>query len=107
MTIKTAETFWVKIYITGSMETIQQVCRQKCAEGLCVTVEPTKYIYTGGEETGAIIGLVNYPRFPSTEEEIFLKAEELALLLLDKSFQDSVMIMSPEKTKWVTKRKNR
>lgn len=60
-------TWWVKIYTSGPISRIEQVCREECYEdGLCVTVTPVKFIYTGGEELGAEIGLINYPRFPSS-----------------------------------------
>lgn len=63
------------------MHTIDEargVARAYCdAVGLCVTVTPTEYIYTSGGEHGCIVGLINYPRFPSTPEQI--KGHALAL----------------------------
>jgi hypothetical protein len=101
----TVDTYWVRLYITGPVQVIEQTCRQECMEeGLCVTVTPTKFIYTGGEETGAVIGLVNYPRFPKTPGAIVDRGRKLALRLLDATFQQSVMIMTPETTEWITTR---
>lgn len=102
-TEKTA-TYWATIYISGPLSVIEQTCRQECMKGLCVTVDPTRFIYTGGEETGAAIGLVNYPRFPVSNEDLYLKAECLALTLLETTCQHSVMIVTPDKTVWHTKR---
>ena len=45
---------------------IQEYCDKN---GLCVSVTPTKFIYTNGGENGCIIGFINYPRFPSTKEK--------------------------------------
>lgn len=99
------ETFWVKIYIAGPINVIEQTCRKMCLDiGLCVTVEPTKFIYTGGEETGAIVGMINYPRFPKLSIDILETADKLAEQLLEDTYQHSVLIMDPDKTKWITKR---
>lgn len=96
-------TFWVKIYISGSIETVKQACRKNVYENpLCVTIEPVTYVYTGGEEQGVVVGLINYPRFPSPKEEIWARARELALVLLKETYQRSVLIMSPYETEWLT-----
>lgn len=87
------------------MAVIEQTCRQECLEdGLCVTVELTKFIYTGGEELGAVVGLVNYPRFPTTPDALWGRAVNLAIRLLNATCQHSVLVMSPEITEWITKR---
>jgi len=104
---KTSVTYWVKIYIAGPLSVIEQVCRRECMQGLCVTVEPTRFIYTGGEETGAVIGLVNYPRFPKEPAEIHETALKLAVAILDETYQDSVLIMAPDYTDWLSKREAR
>ena len=73
-------------------------------QGLCVTIEPTKYIYTGGEELGYVVGLINYQRFPTDIQSIKMRAEDLAEKLLDGTYQHSVLIMYPDETLWITKR---
>jgi hypothetical protein len=104
---KTAPTFWAKIYISGPIEIAEQIIRAECLrEGLCVTIEPTKFIYTGGEEEGYVVGLINYPRFPATPNDIVIKAIYLANLLLEGTYQHSVLIMTPNNTTWLTKREN-
>jgi hypothetical protein len=40
------------IYIAGPVAKIESVCRKFCERGMCVTVTPTTYIYTGGSEGG-------------------------------------------------------
>lgn len=98
-------TFWVKIHLAGDIEIAKQVCREECyREGLCVTVEACEYIYTGGQETGYVIGLINYPRFPKTPEQIVARAKGLAVTLMEKSFQHSALIMTPISTEWLTRR---
>ena len=53
---------------------------------------------TAGEEYGVEIGLINYPRFPASKETITDKARELGKLCRDASFQNSYLVMTPEKT---------
>lgn len=99
------KTGWARIYLSGPLHVIEQVCRRDCLrEGLCVTVEPTRFIYTGGEEVGAVVGLINYPRFPSSQEEITNRAMALAKALLEETFQHSVLVMTPAMTHWLTTR---
>jgi hypothetical protein len=103
---KTAPTFWARIYMSGPIDAAKQTLRAECLrEGLCVTIEPTLFIYTGGEETGFVVGLANYPRFPSTPEAITQCAEKLIDALLGATHQHSAMLMTPETTRWVSQRK--
>jgi hypothetical protein len=100
-----APTYWARIYIAGDLAIIKQVCREQCmAGGLCVTVEPTTYVYMGGEESGAVIGLINYPRFPASPEEIFSKARELGMLIMERCCQHSFSIMASDETVWFSRR---
>ena len=102
---KTETTWWARIYMSGPIETAKQVCREICMEdGLCVTIEPTHFIYTGGEAPGYIIGLINYPRFPSDQKQVTELAEEIAQLLMERTFQHSSLIMTPESTSWLSTR---
>jgi len=103
-TLKTS-TCWARIYIAGPIDVAKQVIRQDCLrQGLCVTIEPTTYIYSGGEEEGYVVGLNNYPRFPMTEHEIEERAKDLAMKLLEGTFQHSVMLQFEGHTIWYTKR---
>lgn len=96
---KSCQTFRATIHMAGDVTTIKQICREYCFNiGLCVTVNPTSYIYTGGEEQGAIIGLINYPRFESTPDVVFKKAEDLAEILIDRCYQKSFTIVTDDKT---------
>ena len=105
---KNSKTYWVKIYASGPIEIAKQVCREYCLRvGLCVTIEPSTYIYTGGEEAGYVVGLINYPRFCAEPAEILNKALELANLLLDRTAQHSVLVMDANETIWTTKREDK
>ena len=73
-------------------------------EGLCVTVTPTEYIYTGGQESGVIVELINYPRFPSHPQEIYEHAIDLAEELRAECCQQSYTIMMPDHTYYDTLR---
>ena len=108
MQTKTEETWVVKIYLSGPISVAEQVCREECLrKGLCVTIEPTLYIYTGGEERGFVVGLLNYPRFPTSPEDIAERAEDLAIKLLDRTCQHSALIVTPKMTKWITVREDK
>lgn len=92
----------VSIFIAGDDEQSLQLCREHCDEvGLCVTVTPTTYVYTGGQEAGVVVGLINYGRFPAEAREIFEKARVLAMKLLEGLGQESCSIQAPDKTVWI------
>jgi hypothetical protein len=90
------------IYMAGSPDRAKQHLREECyGRGLCVTVSPTTFIYTGGEEEGIQIGLVNYPRFPSTPDEIFGRAVNLALSLVRVLCQKTALVVATDRTEWI------
>lgn len=98
-------TYWARIYIAGPIEVAKQILRAECMrEGLCVTIEPTHFIYTGAEEAGYVVGLVNYPRFPVEPDALHERAIKILHLLLDGTYQHSAMLMEPQRTLWFTKR---
>lgn len=98
----TVPTHNVDIFIAGSLEKIEQVCREYCMVGLCVTVSPVSFVFTYGKETGAKIGLINYARFPMTPEQINDHARSLAELLAERCCQRSCSIVTPTETTWLT-----
>ena len=96
---------WVKLYLSGPIEVAKQILRAECMrEGLCVTIEPTTVIYTGGEEQGYVVGLLNYPRFPSTPDQLESRARHLMEALIAETFQHSALMMTPTVTEWITLR---
>lgn len=93
------------IFMAGDITQAKKVCREYCFSiGLCVTVDPTTYIYTGGEEEGFRVGLINYPRFPSTKEALGETARDLAQCLLIQLCQHSYSIVGPDETEWFSRR---
>jgi hypothetical protein len=105
MTRQSESTFNIAIYIGGDIGQAKQVCREHCMRvGLCVTVEPVSFIYTGGEESGVRVGLINYPRFPAKPSAILAKASALADELQQRLCQHSYSIVTPTETIWASRR---
>ena len=107
--MKTSETssYSVQIWIAGDHARALELCRLYCEESrFCVTVSPTTYVYTGGREAGVCIGLINYGRFPSEPCAIFARAKELTLRLIEGLGQESATIQAPDKTLWISFRKD-
>lgn len=101
----TLPTYTIRLYLSGPIEVAKQMLREHVmVYPRCVTIEPTTFIYTGGEEAGYVVGLLNYPRFPSTPEELNTYAVNLAHRLIDRTFQHSALIVTPTETTWITKR---
>lgn len=102
---QTVETYTLNLYMAGDIHQARQVCREYCMEvGLCVTVTPTTYIYTGGEEAGFIVGFINYPRFPASSGELWDTAMSLAKQLRNRLCQHSFTIVGPDNSEWHTER---
>lgn len=105
MTRAEVPTYTATIYVAGNVWEAETICRDYCDEvGFCVNVSETNYLYTGGEEAGVAVGLINYARFPATPDAIFAHAEALALRLLDGLHQDSFSIVATDKTVFVSRR---
>ena len=102
--LHTEPTYAVRIYLSGPIEVAAQVLREECLrEPTCVTLDPTTFIYEGGEETGYVVGMLNYPRFPKQVAEIHMRALSLAKILLERTFQRSALVVGPEETTWITR----
>lgn len=104
MKILIEPTFTVEIYLAGNFQEIERVCAEYCMRGLCVSIEPVKFVYTGGREDGAVVRLVNYPRFPADREAMREKARELADRLATFCCQWSALLVDQEQTEWRTTR---
>lgn len=100
--MKDVPTYTVRLYMAGDIEQAKACLRSECyARGLCVTIEPTTFIYTGGEEEGFCIGFVNYPRFPSDPSELRARALGIAELLLPLLNQKSALLVASDRTLWL------
>ena len=81
------------------IEEVKTICRDYCNNvGLCVTITSTCFIYKDGSENGCFIGLINYPRFLASEEDILDKAICLAKILKDEFNQLRVSVICSDKT---------
>lgn len=106
--MKSVPTFTATIYIGNfnrdageaiPVRKIEEECKAFCDEvGLCVTITPTRFIYTNGAEDGIAIGLINYPRFPSFPEAIKQRALDLAGRLKAAMKQHRVSVVFPGET---------
>lgn len=94
-----------KIFICGDLDVATQECLDYCTEvGLCVTVTPTMYVYRGGRQSGMIIGLINYPRFPSNRQGIWAHAMNLAVRLKYILKQGSFTVQNDKVSTFVSDR---
>lgn len=101
----TGRSWPVQIFIAGDTARAAEVCRQYCdTAGLCVTVTETVYVYTGGSEPGVIVGLINYPRFPSEPNAITDLAIDLGWQLHAALGQQSFTVQTPGITHWFSTR---
>jgi hypothetical protein len=103
-----AKTYTAQIYVglrTGytekirSLDEVRDICQMYVDEaGLCVSVTPTEFIYTSGREPGAVVGLIHYPRFPSTPSQLEQHALSLAQLLQEGLEQYRVSVVLYDRT---------
>ena len=101
----TTQTHTAHLYLSGPIEVAKQVIRADTLRaGLCVTIEPTTYIYTGGEEAGYVVGLLNYPRFPCEPQALDDRARDLMHKLLAATHQHSALMVTPSSSEWITLR---
>ncbi|MEN6594703.1 MAG: hypothetical protein ABFC31_07160 [Clostridiaceae bacterium] len=106
--MKTVDTFTAQIAVgfknidTGeelSVRVARDICQGYCNKvGLCVTLTETEFIYTDGNERGCLIGLINYPRFPSNPDRILEHAIAITRLLLNAYKQYKVSIICGDET---------
>jgi len=105
--IKKGETHIIHIWMAGDYDAARHVCRTICSEkGACYSISKTDYIYSGGEEAGFVVNLINYPRFPKKPKELMNEARLLGKRLADYLGQGSYTITSSiEPTEFHTRRK--
>lgn len=78
---------------------VERICQEFTNEySKCVSVTPTIFKYKGGEEPGAIISFINYPRFPTSSLSIEADALLLANKLLIELNQMRISIVFPAET---------
>ena len=99
-----APTINIDIYIAGDFGVIKHLCQKYCEVKLCVSITPVSFAFKFGQEAGAKISLINYPRFPKSLDKLQESAEYLARYLLSQLSQGSCTIVGPEDTFWLTRR---
>ena len=100
-----AETCNITIYCGGDIQIAERICREACyPKGLCVTLEPTNYIFAGGTEAGFKVGLINYPPFPTTGVTLLQKAVDLGKKLQEANYQWSFTIVTQHTTYFFSRR---
>lgn len=96
---KVAKSYNVEIHMAGDIREASMFLQQVAARrGMCVSIHPQSYIYSGGREEGFLIRFINYPRFPQEPKQILEQAEELADWVRDHIGQYSWSITTPEET---------
>jgi 6-pyruvoyl-tetrahydropterin synthase len=90
---------WVHDY-----DEIKELCQRYCNDvSFCVTITETEFIYKNGNERGFIIGIINYPRFPSTPKQLTKQAIAIAKILGKKLNQERVSVICSDKTYTIEK----
>lgn len=88
-----------------TLDEVYAICQEYCNNiGLCVTVTPTRFIYSqrpttpDGWEDGCFIELIQYPVYPCQEWSIKEYSFELAKLFLKAFKQKKVSVICSDQT---------
>ena len=80
-------------------EELEDLLQEMCNEDpICVCVIPCSYVYKGGKENGAVIRLINYPRFPSNQRLLKERAIKMAESLKLHFKQNRISVQAPDMT---------
>jgi len=103
--IEEAPTLVFEIFICGDINMAKHFLAQMAADtGMCVSVDETEYVYSGGRERGMVVRIINYPRFPSTESDLSDFSHEVALSLMAYLGQETCSVVGPRTTVWLSRR---
>lgn len=94
------DSFTLVVWIGGDFNEARRAAREYCDRGACLAIEPVSYVYTWGEETGVKVTVLNYARFPTTPEEQWEKAHDVALFLALRLHQKSYSVEGPDRTEY-------
>lgn len=82
--------------IENPIDLVYNICNKYVNENTyCVSVTETKFFYYEGYENGAVIGLINYARFPSSKRKILKHAFKLGEILMKELKQHRISITTP------------
>lgn len=104
ITLKSAPSFEVQIFVGGDHAACKNLLVAEALRGACYSCEPTEFVYTGGRETGSVVRLINYPRFPKAPAHLLEEAIALAEALMLGLHQSSCTVQTPVETVWLTRR---
>lgn len=104
--IMTASAYKVEVFIgADDFNLATDLCTDFCTKvGLCVTVEALNFAYSNGSCAGVRIGLINYARFPKSQEQIWDTALGLAHFLKQSLGQGSFTVQDHEQSYFFTTR---
>ncbi len=98
--------YWANVFVAGDLRVSELALREICfPQGLCATIEPTKYVFAGGTEDGVRVGLIQYPPFPEEESKILEKAILVGRKIAEANFQWSYSVITPVKNYYFSRRK--
>lgn len=108
LAVSTTATWAGHVYLAGDFAEIRGAVRAFCSnEGACFSISPANYVYSGGEESGAVVTLISYARFPKSPKDLHDKITRLAHHLLEACHQSSLSLVTPEGSYWLTRRRDR
>jgi len=93
-----------------TLEEAYEIAQEYCNKiGLCVTVTPTRFIYSQsiatphGFDDGCFVELIAYPRFPSSKYDIVKDAIELTKIFMEQFKQNRISIITSDQTYLIEK----
>ena len=106
--MKTSETFSARVFVgrregyNGGTHQYHEAIywvRMYCDEvGLGCNITDINFVYTGGQEPGVCVELIQYPRFPKSIQHIKNDAYSIAHLLMTMFKQERCSIVCTDKT---------
>lgn len=82
-----------------TIDGLRKICDDYVNEvGDCVSIIQSEFRYVGGSELGAVVGFINYPRFPRSKKEIDKRAMLLARKLKEGLGQLRISVVTPRET---------
>ena len=91
----------VRLWIAGSASRAEEALGEWCRlNGACFSITPCTYVYSGGQEEGVEVGLINYPRFPKNRSEMLQRMRQVGELLCVRLNQRSYTIDDGHTTEW-------
>lgn len=105
MIIKASPSYTVSIYCTGDKARLYAAIQETVDKmGLCVSIFPCDYLFTGGMESGYEVRLINYPRFPVSDTEMVYKANKVCETIFTVNPKGSLTMVLPHVSYFMSNR---